>query len=206
MTFEAMLTVGMGGRIHTRPEPDPDPEFAGGGKAAAAELDTQPAMAGPDPTVSATVGVEPSVSPAAGSGLCVEISAATGMAPRQMTATARAAGTCQRKPPNIHGSAPSSDSKGARKLTSANRRAQAMTRLARIAVLVQNSSVVGPSSSTASAATKTPKTTRASGLAGTVLGSGTMNSAKIRISGDVARTCQRSRPHIGVTCQLATMQ
>src|ERR1700694_3109349 len=103
MTFEAMLTVGMGGRIHTRPETDPDPEFAGGGKAAAAERDTQAAMDAPEPTVSATVGVEPSVSPAAGSGLCVEISAATGMAPRQMTATARAAGTRQREPANIHG-------------------------------------------------------------------------------------------------------
>src|ERR1700686_5812122 len=68
-TFEAMLTAGIGGRIHTRAEPETDPELLGGGRAADAELETQPAIAGPAPTDSATVGVEPSASPAAGSGL-----------------------------------------------------------------------------------------------------------------------------------------
>ena len=37
-------------------------------------------------------------------------------------------------------------------------------------------------------------------------GSGIMNSPKTSSSGDVTRTCQRSRPHMGATCQLATMQ
>jgi hypothetical protein len=81
-----------------------------------------------------------------------------------------------------------------------------MTRLPRMAVFVQNSSDVGPRRSTASSATMIPKKTRDTWPSGTVRGSGIMNSAKIKISGDVIRTCQSSRPHIGVTCQLATMQ
>src|SRR5882762_3718705 len=205
-TFEAMLTAGIGGSIHTRAEAEPGPELPAGGRAELALSENHPAGAGPSPTVRVTVGVEPSARPAAVSGPCVARSADTGMAPRPTTATAIAAGTCQRKPLNMKGKAPSSDSNGARKRTRANRSAQAITRLARIAVLVQNSSVVGPSSTTASNATKTPKTTLASCPSGTVLGSGTMNSAKIRISGDATRICQSSRPHIGVTCQLATMQ
>src|ERR1700730_12561054 len=101
-------------------------------------------MAGPAPTLSATAGVEPSDSPAAGSGLRVERSADTGTAPMLTTATATAAGTYHRKPPNIH-SRHSTSSNGARKAASPNFSPHAMTRLARIAVLVQNSSVVGPS-------------------------------------------------------------
>ena len=75
---------------------------------------------------------------------------------------ASAAGTCQRKLPNTHRSPPPCATNGARNATSANRIAQAITRLARIAVFVQNSKEVGPSSSTASMATMTPNTTLAS--------------------------------------------
>src|SRR6202140_2184698 len=89
---------------------------------------------------------------------------------------------------------------------SANRSEQAMTRLARIAVLVQNSSVVGPSRRTANSATITPKTMRATLPSGTVLGSGIMNRAKIRISGDVTRISQSDLPQRGDRCQLATIQ
>ena len=105
------------------------------------------------------------------------------------SATARAAGTCHLNPPSIQRTPPPSATNGARKATSAKRRAQAMTRLPRIAVLVQNSSVVGPISSTASMATMTPKTTLATWPSGTVLGSGIMNRAKIRTSGEVTRIC-----------------
>src|SRR6267378_2719968 len=205
-TFEAMITDGIGGRIQTRAEAEPGPELPAGGRAELALSENHPAMAGPSLTVRVTVGVEPSASPGAACGPCVARSADTGMAPRPTTAMAIAAGTCQRKPLNMNGKAPSSDSNGARKRTSANRSAHAMTRLARIAVLVQNSSVVGPRSTTASNATQIPKTTLASCPSGTVLGSGTMNRAKMRISGDATRICQSSRPHMGVTCQLATIQ
>ena len=62
-------------------------------------------------------------------------------------------------------------------LTGAKRMAQAMTRLERIAVLVQNSSVVGPRSNVASSATRTPKTALPTWPSGTVLGSGIMKKA-----------------------------
>src|SRR3979490_2419868 len=150
ITLEAMVTVGMGGRIQTRVDPVTEPELFGGGKAEEAELETQLAMAGPEPTESGIAGNEPSARPAAGSGLWVETSAATGTLPIKRTATARAAGTCHRQPLNIQGTPPLSLSNGARNLTSAKRSAQATTRLPRIAVLVQNSSEVGPSSKTAS--------------------------------------------------------
>src|SRR6266851_1704078 len=122
---------------------------------------------------------------AAGAGLWVERAADTGRETVNTAVTARMVATLHPRRPNEGAGRPVSN--GARKRTSAKRIAQAMTRLARIAVLVQNSSAVGPSSSTASTATMTPKTTLATGPSGTVLGSGTMNSAKINISGDVTR-------------------
>src|SRR6266849_6638137 len=154
------------------------------------------------------------------------MSADTGTAPANTAATASAAGTRQSlRAPSADSGRYSAASNGATKRASANRPAHAMTRLARMAVLVQYSRAVGPSSSTARRATTTPKTNLATGPSGTVwratttpktnlatgpsgtvLGSGIMNKAKIRISGDVTRIRQSSEPHMGVTCQLATMQ
>src|SRR2546430_9728084 len=90
-----MVTSGIDGRIHTCADAEAGPEVLGGGRAAAAELETQPPMAGPAPTLSARVGVDPSASPAAGSGLWVDRSAATGRVPTNSSATARAAGRRQ---------------------------------------------------------------------------------------------------------------
>src|ERR1700730_11413068 len=204
-TFGATLTVGIVGRIHTGAEAEAGPELLGGGGAAPAELETQPPMAGPAPTASASVGVDPSASPAAGSGLCVERSAATGRVPTNIRATASATGSRQlrRRLPALSLLRFSS---GAKERASAKRRAQAITRLPRIAVFVQNSSVVGASSSTDRMATTMPNAILATGPSGTVCGSGIIKSPKTRSSGDVTRICQRSHPHIGATCQLATMQ
>src|SRR5450759_1964586 len=94
-TFEAMLTVGIGGRIHTRVDAEDGPKFPTGGRAAPAVLETQPAIAGPVPTVSVTVGVEPSARPAAGCGLWVDRPAATGMHPTKNMATAKPPGKRQ---------------------------------------------------------------------------------------------------------------
>src|SRR5437868_15375327 len=131
-----MVTLGIGGRIHSCADAEAGPEPLGGGRAAAAELETQPPMAGPAPIVATRVGVDPSASPAAGSGLWVDRSAATGRVPTNSSATARAAGRRQprRRRPALCRSRVSS---GDRNRTSAKRRAQATTRLARIAVLVQ---------------------------------------------------------------------
>src|ERR1700682_6725762 len=130
-----MVTVGIVGRIHSCADAEAGPEFGGGGRAVPAAVDTQPATAGPAPTVSFSVGVVPSASPAAGSGLWVDRSAATGRVPTNSSATASAAGRRQprRRRPALGLSRASS---GDRKRTSAKRIAQAMTRLARIAVLV----------------------------------------------------------------------
>src|SRR5258708_34728236 len=94
----------------------------------------------------------------------------------------------------------------ARKAVRANRSAQARTRLARIAVFVQNSSVVGARSRTANRATITPKTIRATLPSGTVLGAGMMQRAKIRISGEVTRISHSGLPQSDERSQLATMQ
>src|ERR1700730_1872272 len=179
-----MVTSGIGGRIHSSADAETGPELPGGGRAAVAELETQPPMAGPAPTVSASVGVDPSASPAAGTGLWVDRSAATGRVPTNSRATASAAGRRQpsRRLPALGLSRASS---GDRKRASAKRRAQAITRLARIAVLVQNSRVVGPISRTARTATIMPNATRATGPSGTVLGSGTMKRPKTRSSGEI---------------------
>ena len=75
-----------------------------------------------------------------------------------------------------------------------------------MAVLVQNSSVVGPRRTTERKATMTPKTNRPTWPSGTVRGSGIMKKAKINTSGEVTRTCHSCCPHIGVGYQLAIMQ
>src|SRR6202521_4188492 len=92
LTFDATVTVGIGGKIHSCADAEAGPEFPGGGRAAPAELETALPMAGPAPTVSASVGVAPSASPAAGSGLRVDRSAATGRVPTNSKARASAAG------------------------------------------------------------------------------------------------------------------
>src|SRR5256885_6708714 len=90
-----------------------------------------------------------------------------GTQPTQIAATKNAAGARQliwrialvnRNP----------SSNGAIKRARPNRPAHAMTRLARIAVLVQNSRVVGPRRSTDSRATITPKTNLDAWPSGTV--------------------------------------
>ena len=72
--------------------------------------------------------------------------------------------------------------------------------------MVQNSSVVGPRSTTDSRATITPNTNLPTWPSGTVRGSGIMKKAKISSSGEVTRICQSCAPHIGVAYQLAIMQ
>src|SRR5260370_16861042 len=64
LTFDATLGAGIDGRIHTRADAEAGPEFAGGGRAAPALLDAQPAIPGPAPTVSVIIDVQPSASPA----------------------------------------------------------------------------------------------------------------------------------------------
>src|SRR5260370_11424463 len=60
LTFDATLGAGIDGRIHTRADAEAGPEFAGGGSAAPALVDAQPAIPGPAPTVRVMIGVEPS--------------------------------------------------------------------------------------------------------------------------------------------------
>src|SRR5450759_1385388 len=151
-------------------------------------------------------GVEPSEIAAAGCGPWVDRSAAIGTHPTHNMATAKPTGTRQPRWKKSDASRTPSASSGARKRARANRSAQATTRLARIAVLVQNSSVVGPSSRTDNSATTAPNTIRETLPSGTVLGSDSMNRAKIKTSGEVTRICQSDLPHRGVRCQLATMQ
>src|SRR5260370_1323035 len=188
VTLEAIATCGTAGSTHTRAQAGPATRRAsgGGGRASRAEPRTQLPRAGPTPTISVMVGVVPSESPATGWGLWVERSEDTGTQATSRDETAMAAGT--RQPGIKNEDAPYIESRReARKATRAKRSAQANTRLARIAVLVQNSSVVGPRSNTANRATITPKTIRAPRPSGTVLGSGIMKRAKIRTSGDVGR-------------------
>src|SRR5437879_11898710 len=94
-----MVTPVIDGRIHTCADAEAGPEVLGGGRAAAAEFETQPPMAGPAPTLSASVGVDPSARPAAGSGLWVDRSAATGTVPANTRAMASAAGRRQWRRP-----------------------------------------------------------------------------------------------------------
>src|ERR1700682_65274 len=166
MTLGATVTVGIVGRRYSCADAEAGPEFRDGGRAAPAAVDTQLAMSGPAPTARGRVGVDPSASPAAGTGLWVERSAATGMVPTNSRPTVSAAGRRQlrrRRPARCRSRASSGDRNRAR----AKRRAHAITRLARIAVLVQNSSVVGPINRTARMATTRPNATRAPAPAGT---------------------------------------
>src|SRR6202162_5759298 len=173
MTLGARVTVGIVGRISSCADAEAGPEFRGGGRAAPAAVDTQLAVPGPAQTVRGRVGVDPSASPAAGTGLWLERSAATGMVPTKSRATASTAGRRQlrrRLPARCRSRASSGD----RNRASAERRAQAITRLARIAVLVQNSRVVGPINRTARMATTRPNATRDTAPSGTGLGAGIM--------------------------------
>src|SRR2546425_2117357 len=169
------------GRIHTREEPDcgPAPPVVGSATAPTVKAHTPGSV--PAPTVRVTVGSVPSASSAAGVGLWVAMSEEIGTQPTQIAVTKKAAGARQL----IWRIAlvklnPSSN--GAISRARPKRPAHAMTRLARIAVLVQNSRVVGPRSRTDSRATITPKTNLDAWPSGTVRGSGTMNKAKIRTS------------------------
>ena len=69
-----------------------------------------------------------------------------------------------------------------------------------------NSSVWGAISSTLATATSTPNTMRPTVPAGTVLGSVIMKNRKMRTSGEVTITRQKSAPQTGANAQLATMQ
>src|ERR1700719_1172445 len=140
MTLGARVTAGIVGRMYSWADAEAGPEFRGGGRAAPAAVDTQLAMSGPAPTVGGRVGVDPSASPAAGTGLWVERAAATGMVPTKSRPTASAAGRRQLRR-RLPARCLSRASSGDRNCASAKRRAHAITRLARIVVLVQNSSV-----------------------------------------------------------------
>jgi len=155
--------------------------------------------------MSEIVGSVPSESSAAGWGSWVAASDATGRAATRTSPTRTVAGALQlmRRSPV---STPAPASSGATSRTSANRAPHAITRLARIAVFVQNSSTVGPMSSAESSATKTPNTNRATCPSGTVRGSGIMNRAKIITSGEVTRICHSCCEHRGAACHDATMQ
>ena len=71
---------------------------------------------------------------------------------------------------------------------------------------VPNSSVCGAISSTLTTATSAPNTIRPTRPAGTVFGSVIMKKRKIRTSGDVTTTRQKSNPQTGAKAQLAVMQ
>ena len=72
--------------------------------------------------------------------------------------------------------------------------------------LVPNSSVWGAISSVLATATSTPKATRPTRPAGTVFGSVIMKNRKIRTSGEVTITRQKSTPQTGANDQSAIMQ
>src|SRR3989442_139021 len=143
ITLGATIGVGIAGRDHARADAEVGPTLFGGGRAAAALPDTQPATSGPVPTVTVSVGSVPSASAAAGSGVWVETSAATGSAPSITKLTARA-GTIRLPMRRIGLAGHTCWSSGATNCTRAKRSAQAATRLPRMAVLVQYSSEVGP--------------------------------------------------------------
>src|SRR5581483_6450473 len=206
VTLPGTETFGIGGSTHTRADaPNGEGLAPGPGRASAALVAIQCASAGPDPTVSDSVGSVPSDSSAAGCGLCVAASEAMGSAATRTSVASATAGARQPIPRSpVQNPAPAS--RGATSRINANRPAQAMTRLARMAVLVQNSSTVGPMSSADSSATPTPNTKRPTGPSGTVRGSGIMNRAKIITAGDVTRICHSCSEQSGVACDDATMQ
>ncbi len=69
VTFDARLGAGIDGRIQTRADAEAGPASRGGGSAAPALVDAQPASPGPEPTLRVMIGVEPSGSSAAASGM-----------------------------------------------------------------------------------------------------------------------------------------
>src|SRR5205807_5064358 len=156
-TFDGTRTDGIGGRIHTRPEAETGVALPDGGSADPATLTAHDPRPGPEPTVRVNFGVDPSGSSGAGSTLCSESSADTGSAVIRRSARPRVAGAAH-PIRRIARRGPPASSSGASSWASANLPAQANTRLPRIAVLVQNSRVVGPIKTTESNATRTPKT------------------------------------------------
>jgi len=64
VTLDATVAAGIGGRFQTLAEADSGWELPAGGSESAAVLQTQPAYAGPLPTLSVMAGVEPSARPA----------------------------------------------------------------------------------------------------------------------------------------------
>ena len=74
------------------------------------------------------------------------------------------------------------------------------------ATLVSNSLVCGASRSVLATATRMPNTTRPTRPAGVVFGSVIMKNRKIRTSGDVTITRQKSNPQTGAKAQFAVMQ
>ena len=81
-----------------------------------------------------------------------------------------------------------------------------VTRPARSATFVPNSSVCGAIRSVLASATSRPKTTRPTRPVGTVFGSVIMKKRKISTSGDVTTTRQKSTPQTGAKAQFAVMQ
>ncbi len=69
-----------------------------------------------------------------------------------------------------------------------------------------NSFVCGAMSSVLATATRSPNTTRPTRPAGTVFGSVIMKNRKIRTSGDVTMTRQKSKPQTGANAQFVVMQ
>ena len=86
------------------------------------------------------------------------------------------------------------------------RAAHTTTRPASSPTLVPNSLVCGAIRSVLATATRTPNTTRPTRPAGTVFGSVIMKNRKIRTSGEVTITRQKSKPQTGAKAQFAVMQ
>ena len=74
------------------------------------------------------------------------------------------------------------------------------------ATLVPNSLVWGAIRSVLAIATRKPNATRPTRPAGTVFGSVIMKNRKIRTSGEVTMTRQKSNPQTGANAQLVVMQ
>ena len=72
--------------------------------------------------------------------------------------------------------------------------------------MVDHSSTWGAMSSVLASATRTPKAIRPTLPEGTVLGSVIMKNRKMRSSGEVTMTRQKSNPQTGAKAQLAVMQ
>src|SRR4051812_2574753 len=90
--------------------------------------------------------------------------------------------------------------------SSSGRAAQTTTRPAGSATFVLNSFVWGAISRVLAIATRSPKTIRPTWPVGTVFGSVIMKNRKMRTSGEVTMTRQKSVPQTGENAQFATMQ